>query len=111
MADYDLPPPQSATAIMAEDATLKDKKGGKDMDEDLRWARNRTGWAPQFLTEKQEGEDAEGTLLDHQTFLEGRLPDKFFGGLYTPALVCRCGANGYAPQIGTTMLGLSCSPA
>lgn len=96
---------------MAEDATLKEKKGGKEMDEDLRWARNRTGWAPTFITEKLAGEDAEGTLLDHQTFLEGRLSDKLFGGLYTPTLVCRCGADRDAPQIGTTMLGLSCSPA
>ncbi|CAL5869238.1 uncharacterized protein PFLUO_LOCUS3466 [Penicillium psychrofluorescens] len=82
VADYDLPPPQSATAIMAEDATLKEKKGGKEMDEDLRWARNRTGWAPTFITEKLAGEDAEGTLLDHQTFLEGRLSDKLFGDWY-----------------------------
>ncbi|KAJ5806811.1 Tricalbin [Penicillium riverlandense] len=82
VADYDLPPPQSANAIMAEDATLKEKKGGKDMDEDLRWARNRTGWAPTFIADKLAGEDEEGTLLDHQTFLEGRLSDKFFGDWY-----------------------------
>ena len=50
------------------------------MDEDLRWARDRTGWAPRFEVPKSD--DDEGTLLDHQTFLEGRLDDKFFGGVY-----------------------------
>jgi hypothetical protein len=89
-ADYDLPPPQSATAIMAKEATQKEQKGGKEEDEDLRWARDRTGWAPKFITEKLAGEDEEGTLLDHQTFLEGRLSDKLFGGLCTlhPLSLC-----------------------
>lgn len=50
------------------------------MTEDLRWARDRTGWAPRFHEEPTEEEKAEGTLLDHQDFLESRLDDKFFGG-------------------------------
>lgn len=50
------------------------------MDEDLRWARDRTGWAPQFEKPMTEEEKAEGTLLDHQDFLESKLDDKFFGG-------------------------------
>ncbi|KAJ5312997.1 hypothetical protein PENANT_c018G11795 [Penicillium antarcticum] len=85
-ADYDLPPPQSATAIMAEDATLA-AEGEKPNDDDLRWARNRTGWAPKFVTEKLASLDEEGTLLDHQDFLEGRLPDKFFGDWYHNAAI------------------------
>ncbi|CAG8061887.1 unnamed protein product [Penicillium salamii] len=84
-ADYDLPPPQSATAIMADEATKADE--GKPIDDDLRWARDRTGWAPKFVTEKLEGLDDEGTLLDHQTFLEGRIPDKFFGDWYHNAAI------------------------
>ncbi|KAJ5175605.1 uncharacterized protein N7482_001482 [Penicillium canariense] len=85
-ADYDLPPPRSATAIMAEDANAA-AEGGKAMDEDMRWARDRTGWAPKFHIEPTEEEQAEGTLLDHTTFLEGRLPDKFFGDWYHNAAV------------------------
>lgn len=53
-----------------------------DQNEDLRWARDRTGWAPKFHHEKTEEEDAEGTLMDHQTFLEGRLPENLFGDWY-----------------------------
>jgi len=49
------------------------------LTEDQRWARDRTGWAPRFEIQKEEGEE-EGTLLDHQTLLEGKLDDKWFGG-------------------------------
>ncbi|KAJ5109414.1 Tricalbin [Penicillium angulare] len=80
-ADYDLPPPRSATALIAEEANIPDAKK-EAMDEDMRWARDRTGWAPKFHHEQTEEEEAEGTLIDHQTFLEGRLSDKFFGDWY-----------------------------
>ena len=40
----------------------------------------KVGWAPRFgqgdLTEAEAGE----SLLDHETFLETKLDDKFFGG-------------------------------
>ncbi|KAJ5180862.1 Tricalbin [Penicillium capsulatum] len=71
-------------AMMADDANADADKG--DQDEDMRWARNRTGWAPRFSIEKS-AEDDEGTLLDHQTFLEDRLPDKFFGDWYHNAAI------------------------
>lgn len=53
----------------------------------MRWARDRTGWAPQFVQEPTEEEKDEGTLLDHQTMLESKLDDKFFGG---KAFLCYC---------------------
>lgn len=53
----------------------------------MRWARDRTGWAPKFHAEKTEEERAEGTLLDHEDFLEGRIPDKFFGDWYHNAAI------------------------
>ncbi|KAJ5121075.1 Tricalbin [Penicillium bovifimosum] len=84
-ADYDLPAPESANAIMAEEATRKSE--GEPIDEDLRWDRNRTGWAPKFVDDKLASLGDEGTLLDHETFLEGRLPDKFFGDWYHNAAV------------------------
>ena len=76
--DYDLPAPKSANEALAEEAA--EAPPGKDggMDEDMRWARDRTGWAPRFELPKPED---EGTLLDHQTFLDGKLDDKFFGGM------------------------------
>ena len=40
----------------------------------------KVGWSPRFgqgdLTEAEAGE----SLLDHETFLESKLDDKFFGG-------------------------------
>lgn len=49
------------------------------MHEDLRWARDRTGWAPRFGY--GDPEDDEGaTLLDYETLLDSKLDDKWFGG-------------------------------
>lgn len=49
------------------------------VDEQAQWAE-RVGWAPRFgqgsITEAEAGE----SLLDHQTFLESKLDDKWFGG-------------------------------
>ncbi len=45
----------------------------------------RTGWAPRFGT--GDPKDDEGTsLLDHETWLEGKIDDKFFGGKLCLAL-------------------------
>ena len=45
--------------------------------EDSQWAR--TGWAPRFG--QGNPQDDEGpTLLEHQTFLETKIEDKWFGG-------------------------------
>lgn len=47
--------------------------------EDERWARDRVGWAPRFG--EGDPKDNEGpTLLEHQTFLESKLEDVWFGG-------------------------------
>lgn len=76
----DLPPASSPDEIKKEDAG--DAAAGKEqMTDDQRWARDRTGWAPRFMIESTED---EGTLLDHQTLLEGKLSDKFFGGMWLP---------------------------
>lgn len=54
-------------------------------DDAARYAK--TGWAPRFgqgdLTEEEAGE----SLLDHQTALESKLDDKFFGDWYHNAAV------------------------
>lgn len=82
--EYELPPMRSATDLLKrEEAGAEEgKKEGAEAaaEEDMRWARDRTGWQPQFVHETTEEEQEEGTLLDHQTFLEGKLDDKFFGG-------------------------------
>lgn len=40
----------------------------------------KTGWAPRFGQGSITSEEAHESLLDHQTFLESKLDDKFFGG-------------------------------
>lgn len=40
----------------------------------------RTGWAPRFGQGSITEIEAEESLLDHQTFLESKLDDRFFGG-------------------------------
>ncbi|RAK77104.1 putative membrane bound C2 domain protein (vp115) [Aspergillus fijiensis CBS 313.89] len=101
---YDLPPPRSATDILKEDekdATAQ-TNGEASSEEDLRWARDRTGWAPQFEHQPTQEEKEEGTLLDHQTLLEGKLDDKFFGDWYHNAgvIVFACLASWVVAVLG-----------
>ncbi|PNS15635.1 hypothetical protein CAC42_4087 [Sphaceloma murrayae] len=77
-AGYDLPPPSKAGAIPISSSPAEaaaDKKAEKDED----W--QKVGWAPRFGNPADKEED-EGTLLDHQTMLEGKLDEKFFGDWY-----------------------------
>ncbi|KAL4991822.1 hypothetical protein BDW68DRAFT_127780 [Aspergillus falconensis] len=82
-APYDLPPPRSASTLLDEKSqeTAEEKKV-EEVDDAQRWARDRTGWAPRFIHEETQEEHDEATLLDHQTFLEGKLDEKFFGDWY-----------------------------
>ncbi|KAH7355702.1 hypothetical protein BKA66DRAFT_613362 [Pyrenochaeta sp. MPI-SDFR-AT-0127] len=82
---YDLPPPTKAGAIDPPSSpTAKSANGhAPELDEDARW--DRVGWAPRFGmpgSENKDPEEDEGTLADHQTWLEGRIEDKFFGDWY-----------------------------
>ncbi|SMR43530.1 unnamed protein product [Zymoseptoria tritici ST99CH_3D1] len=83
-AGYDLPPPSKKGAI-SDAAKPEDDKdtahAAQQEGED--WAK--VGWAPRFgnPSDKDEG----GTMLDHQTFLEGKLDDKFFGDWYHNAAI------------------------
>lgn len=87
---YDLPPTSQAAEEVNETSDIKGehKTGTQNgqLTEDQRWARDRTGWAPQFLKPDLKLEDGE-TLLDHRTFLEDKISDKFFGDWYHNAAV------------------------
>ncbi|KAF2875982.1 hypothetical protein BDV95DRAFT_591385 [Massariosphaeria phaeospora] len=85
---YDMPPPSKAGAI-----DLPDKANGHapELDEDSRW--DRVGWAPRFgMPGSLDADEDEGSLLDHQTWLESRLEDKFFGDWYhnTGVIIFAC---------------------
>lgn len=83
---YDLPTPTTAGAI-APASPARDKSGKPltngingviDDEENERWIE-RTGWAPRFGNGSDDSIEGEG-LADHQTWVEGQLEDKFFGG-------------------------------
>jgi hypothetical protein len=83
---YDLPPPSTAGAIAAPPKTANGKPvpegaNGNTIaaDEYERWVE-RTGWAPRF-GDGSESIEGEESPADHQTWVEGKLDDKFFGGM------------------------------
>lgn len=79
---YDLPPPSTGAQLAVTPTTPANGEANgapAEMTDDLRYHRDRTGWAPRFEIQKPDDEE-EGTLLDHQDFLESKLDDKFFGG-------------------------------
>ncbi|KAF2756287.1 tricalbin [Pseudovirgaria hyperparasitica] len=75
---YDLPPATKSGAITPDNAPT-DNANGKTKEEEDEWSR--VGWAPRFGALKNDDDDGT-TLLDHQTWLEGKIDDKFFGDWY-----------------------------
>ena len=78
---YDLPSPTKAGAVgLAKSANGSEhSRSNSVLNEDSRWARDRTGWGPRFGY-GDPADDEGTTLLEHQTWLEGKLEDKWFGG-------------------------------
>jgi hypothetical protein len=79
---YNLPPPSKEGAVpLPKDGDGQPTSANGVPPEQERWARDRVGWEPRFGTgETAEEKEDTGTLLDHQTFLEGKLDEKFYGG-------------------------------
>ncbi|KAL2369755.1 hypothetical protein RJ035_005949 [Blastomyces gilchristii] len=72
-----------------------------ELDEAARWDRHRTGWAPRFHTPEDDMDEGD-TLLDHQTFIETKLDDKFFGDWYhnTAVIIFACLASWVIALLG-----------
>ncbi|KAG8627318.1 hypothetical protein KVT40_004801 [Elsinoe batatas] len=87
-AGYDLPPPSKAGALAAPTSPTESTANGK-IEKDEVW--HKVGWAPRFGNPADKEED-EGTLLDHQTLLESKLDEKFFGDWYhnTGVIIFAC---------------------
>jgi Ca2+-dependent lipid-binding protein len=89
---YDLPPPTKAGAIDLPPANGTEANGhAPELDEDARW--DRVGWAPRFgMPGSEDKEPDDGSMLDHQTWLEGRIEDKFYGDWYhnTGVIIFAC---------------------
>jgi hypothetical protein len=84
---YDLPEATTAGALAAP-PPVKDKNGKPltngtngvlSQDDNEHWVET-VGWAPRFGNGEVKGEEEEVSLLDHETWVEGKLADKFFGG-------------------------------
>lgn len=78
-ADVDLPSPSKAGAIeVAKSADGKTLVNGQvEEDEEEDWGK--TGWEPRFGWPTEPAHEGE-SMLDHTTWLEGQMPEKFFGG-------------------------------
>lgn len=70
-------PKSSQAAPDSPSDSTPNANGTADVSEKARW--ERVGWAPRFGSGDAEVDD-ETTMLDHQTWLEGKLDDKFYGG-------------------------------
>ncbi|KAL9091084.1 MAG: hypothetical protein Q9165_005011 [Trypethelium subeluteriae] len=83
---YDMPSPSREGAILppTSASTIDGEVPNGHLDEDDRWARDRVGWAPRFGHPK---DDDETNMLEHETWLEDKLQDKFFGDWYYNAAV------------------------
>lgn len=102
--EYNLPSPTTAGAIAS--TTAKDSSGKPianghiDTENDDRWIE-RAGWAPRFGSGIKDS--VEGiSLADHQTWVEGKLDDKFFGDWYhnTAIIVFACLASWFVATLG-----------
>lgn len=85
---YDLPSPTKAGVIdVARDKDGKPLPGGEDaVGDDKAEDWSKTGWAPKFGWPTESIHEAP-SMLDHSTWLEGRLPDKLYGDWYHNAAI------------------------
>lgn len=102
-ADIDLPSPSKAGAIeFAKDENGKVVANGQAVEEEDDWSK--TGWAPRFGWPDEPADEGED-LLDHSTWVESQLSEKFFGGRLLPIALGVClETYNHATQTGTTTL-------
>ena len=100
---YDLPPPTKEGAVPASPGfdNAQSKANGRVSHDDAA-KYEKTGWTPRFGTGSITDTEAGESLLDHQTFLESKLDDKFFGDWYhnTGVIVFACLASWAVALLG-----------
>jgi len=84
--DYDLPPPTKEGVLPPASPT---QSSGAHVEKEDEWSK--VGWAPRFGNPADKEQD-QGTLLDHQTYLEGKIPEHLFGDWYhnTAVIIFAC---------------------
>ena len=101
---YDLPPTNQALTNAVElepDSAHSTTATNGIAPEEERW--KKAGWAPRFGSgETAEEKEDNRTLLDHQTFLESKLDEKFYGDWYhnTGVIVFACLASWVVATLG-----------
>ena len=61
------------------DGKVNGTNGHLSAEENARWVE-RVGWAPRFGAGSFPDDEEDDGAQDHQTWVETRLDDKFFGG-------------------------------
>ena len=79
---YDLPSPTAQGAVDIPTTPTKDgtNANGHIHHEEKELYEKKTGWAPRFGQGDLTEDEANASLLDHSTWVESRLDEKFFGG-------------------------------
>lgn len=84
---FDLPSPSKAGVVeVTHGEDGKALVDGKEVDDDDNEMGPKTGWAPRFGWPVESIKTSE-SLLDHSTWLEGQIPDKFYGDWYHNAAI------------------------
>lgn len=98
---YDLPTPTTKGAVTAPTGLSPTSPSQADREEEARWIE-RTGWAPRFGSGASVTSIEAETLADHQTWLEGKLEDKFYGDWYhnTGIIIFSCVASWSTAVLG-----------
>lgn len=99
--DYDLPTPTASGAIAAATGDHQLDQANGAVREEEQW--RKTGWAPRFGSGETEQEKQDDALIsDHQTLLESKIDDKFFGDWYHNAgiIVFSCLASWLVAVLG-----------
>lgn len=110
-ADVELPSPSKDGAVqVAKSEGGKTLANGKAAEEEEEEDWGKTGWAPRFGWPNESAHEGE-SMLDHTTWAESQLPEKFFGGMVPNPLhwLSRAGRL-IQRKIGTTMRPSSHSP-
>ena len=100
--EYDLPPPTKAGVVDTPSSPTGSKANGHIHREEKSTYEEKTGWAPRFGLNRLTGAEADESLLDHQTLLEQKLDDKFFGDWYHNAgiIIFACLASWVVALLG-----------
>ncbi|KAI4100961.1 MAG: hypothetical protein LQ339_005282 [Xanthoria mediterranea] len=91
---YDLPAPSKGGALPPSPATSTNpgQANGHIHQDDKSRYEDRVGWAPRFGQDSITEVEAQESPLDHQTWVESKLDNKFFGDWYhnTAIIIFAC---------------------